>query len=91
MIKKLLTLLLSAVFALSLASPALSAGKEINGVVSKIEGSKLTVLNSTGATETIEIKDPETLKAFKVGDQVSLKDDMVKKEEIQSPAPISKK
>jgi hypothetical protein len=92
MIKRLQTLLVTAVITLSLASPALSTGmgKEVNGVISKIEGSKLTVLVSTGE-ETIEIKDKEVLKTLKVGDQVSMKDSVLTKETTGSPAPGSKK
>jgi hypothetical protein len=93
MIKRLFTLLVTTAFALSLASPALSAAqeKEVNGVVNKIEGSKITVLDSTGNEETIELNDPEALKVLKVGDRISMKDDVVKKEGAQSPAPVSRK
>jgi hypothetical protein len=93
MIKRLLTLLVTAVFTLSLAGPALATGmgKEVNGVVSKITGSKLTVLSSTGNEEIIEVKDQEVLKSLKVGDQVSLKNDTLTKAGAASPVPGSRK
>jgi hypothetical protein len=93
MIKRLFTLFLAAIFTLSLASPALSTGmnKEVNGVVSKIEGSTLTVLDSTGNEEIINAKDQEVLKDLKVGDRVSMKGDMLTKKSAESPAPGSQR
>ena len=92
MTMRLITLLLAAVCTLSLSCPAQSVamGKEVKGTISKIKASNVTVLDSYGNEETIEAKDKEVLKDLKVGDKVSVKDDIVTKESAESPAPGNK-
>lgn len=89
MTKRLLVLLMATLFTLSLASTGLSAGmgKEVKGTVTKIEGSKVTIVDSAGNEKTIEAKDPEMLKDLKSGDRVSVKDGMLTKEGAGSSAP----
>jgi hypothetical protein len=76
-------------FTLSLSSTCLSAGmgKEIKGSVTKIEGSKVSIMDSTGKEKTIEVKNSEAFKDLKVGDQISVKDGMLTKESGGSSAP----
>jgi hypothetical protein len=76
------SLMLSVVvlFALSLAMPGISTGMshEVRGAVTKIEGSKVTVKDSTGTEKTIEAKSSELMN-IKVGDQVEVKDGVLTK------------
>ncbi len=89
MIKRLLVLLAAMAFTVSLASTCLSAGmgKEIKGSVTKIEDSKVTILDSMGNEKTIEVKDSAALLDLKVGDRISVKDGMLTKESGGSSAP----
>jgi len=54
--------------------------EEVRGTVSKIEGTEITVMTTKGEEKTITVSDPETLKDFKVGDRVLIKDGEVIKE-----------
>ncbi len=89
MTKRLLVLLVVVAFTLGLASICLSAGtgKEINGSVVKIEGSKVTILDSSGNKKTIEAKNTAVLRDLKLGDRISVNDGMVTKETGGSSAP----
>jgi hypothetical protein len=89
MIKKILILLAVMTFTLSLAGTCLSAGtgKEIEGAVTKIEGSRVTILDNMGGEMAIEIKDPATLKNLTVGDWISIKGGMLSKESGKSSTP----
>ena len=92
MTMRIITLLLAAVCTLSLSCPALSVamGKEVTGTISKIEGSNVTVLDSYGNEEKIEAKDKRVVKDLKVGDKISVKNDMLTREGVESPAPGNK-
>ena len=79
--RKLFILLVVTVFCLSFASLGLSAGmEELKGVVTKIEGSTVSIKDVLGNERTVEIKNPEALKGLKVGDQAKVTDGMVIKE-----------
>jgi hypothetical protein len=78
--RKLLILLVATVFSLSLASLGISAGDELKGIVTKIEGSTVSITDVLGNEKTVEIKNPEALKVLKVGDQAKVTDGIVKKE-----------
>ena len=77
------------VFTLSLASTCFSAemGKEIKGSVTKIEDSKVTIVDSMGNVKTIEVKNPAALQDLKIGDMISVKDKMLTKESGGPSAP----
>jgi len=77
--KKLIILLMAAIFTLGVAGLSFSA-EEIKGVVSKIEGDKLTILDDKGKQTTSRVGDPMILKDLKVGDRVLVKDGKVTKE-----------
>ena len=77
--KKLIILLMAAIFTLGVAGLSFSA-QEIKGTVSKIEGDKLTILDDNGKQTTISVGDPMILKDLKVGDRVLVKDGKVTKE-----------
>ena len=79
MIKRLVVLLMIAVFTLGVVGLTFSA-QEIKGTVSKIEGDKLTILDDKGKQTTISVGDPMILKDLKVGDRVLVKDGKVTKE-----------
>lgn len=77
------------VFTLSLASLGLSGGGEkgVTGTVTKIEGSKVSILDSMGNEKTIKVTDTEILKDLKVGDHVSIKDGQLIKEKEETKSP----
>ncbi|MDO9123442.1 MAG: hypothetical protein Q7V12_03350 [Deltaproteobacteria bacterium] len=77
--KKLIILLMAAIFTLGVAGLSFSA-QEVKGTVSKIEGDKLTILDDKGKEKTVKVKDLESLKEIKVGDWVLVKDGKVTKE-----------
>ena len=78
--RKLLILLVATIFSLSLASLGISAGDELKGIVTKIDGSTVSITDVLGNEKTVEIKNPEALKGLKVGDQAKVTDGMVIKE-----------
>jgi hypothetical protein len=79
--KKLLVFLVAIVFSLSLASIGLPAGMdELKGIVTKIEGSTISIKDVLGNERTVEIKNPEALKGIKVGDPAKVIDGIVIKE-----------
>jgi hypothetical protein len=78
--RKLLVLLVVTIFSLSLASLGISAGDELKGIVTKIDGSTVSITDVLGNEKTVEIKNPEALKVLKVGDQATVTDGIVKKE-----------
>jgi outer membrane lipoprotein SlyB len=67
--KRLIMLLMAAVFALGLVSPSFSA-QETKGTVAKIEGNQLTIQDDMGKEVTIKVADPKTIRDLKVGDKV---------------------
>ncbi len=79
MIKRLVVLLMVAVFTLGVVGLTFSA-QEIKGTVSKIEGNKLTIVDDMGKEKTVKVEDKESLKEIKVGDRVLVKDGKVTKE-----------
>jgi outer membrane lipoprotein SlyB len=74
------------VFTLSVAGLSFSA-QEVNGTVTKIEGSKLTIMDDVGKEKIVRVKNQESLKEIKLGDRVSIKDGMLTKEAVESPKP----
>jgi outer membrane lipoprotein SlyB len=74
------------VFTLSVAGLSFSA-QEVNGTVTKIEGSKLTIMDDVGKEKIVRVKNQESLKEIKLGDRVSIKDGMLAKEAVESPKP----
>lgn len=78
--RKLLILLAATVFSLSFASLGISAGDELKGIVTKIDGSTVSITDVLGNEKTVEIKNPEALKGLKIGDQAKVTDGIVKKE-----------
>ena len=78
--RKLLILLVVTIFSLSLASLSISAGDELKGIVTKIDGSTVSITDVLGNEKTVEIKNPEALKVLKVGDQAKVTDGIVIKE-----------
>ena len=78
--RKLLILLVATIFSLSLVSLGISAGDELKGIVTKIDGSTVSITDVLGNEKTVEIKNPEALKVLKVGDQATVTDGIVKKE-----------
>jgi outer membrane lipoprotein SlyB len=84
--KRLLILLVAVVFTLSVAGLSFSA-QEVKGTVTKIEGSKLTIMDDVGKEKIVRVKNQESLKEIKLGDRVSIKDGMLAKEAVESPKP----
>ncbi|HKZ57321.1 MAG TPA: hypothetical protein VJ024_06430 [Thermodesulfovibrionales bacterium] len=84
--KRLLILLVAIVFTLSVAGLSFSA-QEVKGTVTKIEGSKLTIMDDVGKEKIVKVKDQESLKEIKLGDRVSIKDGMLTKEAVESSKP----
>jgi len=84
--KRLLILLVAIVFTLSVAGLSFSA-QEVKGTVTKIEGSRLTIMDDVGKEKIVKVKDQESLKEIKVGDRVSIKDGMLTKEAVESSKP----
>ncbi len=84
--KRLLILLVAIVFTLSVAGLSFSA-QEAKGTVTKIEGSKLTIMDNVGKEKIVKVKDQESLKEITLGDRVSVKDGMLTKETVESPKP----
>ena len=79
--RKLHILLVATVFFLSIASLGFSAGmSESKGIVTKIDGSTVSITDVLGNERTVEIKNPEVLKGLKVGDQATVTDGILKKE-----------
>ena len=80
MTKRLIVLLIVMAFALGVVGVSLSAAQEIKGMVTKIEGDKITIQDAAGKQTTVSINDPRTLQDLKVGDTVSIKDGKLTKE-----------
>ena len=78
MIKRLIVLLMVAVFTLGVVGLTFSA-QEVYGTVSKIEGNTLTIVDNMGKEKTVKVEGKESLKV-KVGDRVLVKDGKVTKE-----------
>jgi hypothetical protein len=65
-----------ALFFLGLASPGHSEvlGEEVKGVVTKIDGGKVSIRDFMGDEKTVEPINPEALRNLKVGDRALVKD-----------------
>ena len=81
MIKRLIVLLMVAVFTLGVVGLTFSA-QEIQGTVSQIEGNKLTIVDALGKEKTVKVEDKKSLMEMEigVGDRVLVKDGKVTKE-----------
>lgn len=66
--KRLMILLMVAVFTLGITGLALAA--DIKGTVSKIEGDRLILVDDTGKQMTVKVPDPQAIQGLKVGDKV---------------------
>jgi outer membrane lipoprotein SlyB len=86
--KRLLILLVAIVFTFSVAGLSFSA-QEVKGTVTKIEGSKLTIMDDLGKEKIVKVKNQEGLKEITLGDRVSIKDGMLTKEDVKSPKPAT--
>jgi len=86
--KRLLILLVAIAFTLSVAGLSFSA-QEVKGTVTKIEGSKLTIMDDLGKEKIVKVKNQEGLKEITLGDRVSIKDGMLTKEDVKSPKPAT--
>jgi len=60
----------------------------VSGTITKIDGNKVTVKQADGNEVTVEVKD---VKDIKVGDKVTIKDGIVKKEKGKEGTPAPKK
>jgi hypothetical protein len=74
--KSIIALVVAIIFTFGIATMGLAAG-EVKGTVTKIEGNKVTVKDDKGKETTVEVKE---VKDIKVGDKVTIKDGVVKKE-----------
>ena len=93
--RKLFVFFVIAVFSLGLASAGLSVvgGEEVRGMVTKIDGGKVSIKDSTGDEKTIEPINPEALSTLKVGDRALVKDGILIKEGgagPSAPSPVPK-
>ncbi|GAB6184148.1 selenite/tellurite reduction operon protein ExtJ [Thermodesulfovibrio hydrogeniphilus] len=87
--RKAVALLVAFVFVFGVAFASFAAeAKEVKGTVTKIEGNKVTVKQADGKEVTVEVKDA---KGIKVGDKVTIKDGVVKKEETKKEEKPKKK
>jgi outer membrane lipoprotein SlyB len=77
--KKLMILMMAAVFTIGIVGVSLSA-EEVAGTVSQIEGASVTIMDDNGKQVTVEVKDPDTLAGLMPGDKVVVKDGKVKKQ-----------
>ncbi|MCX8029950.1 MAG: hypothetical protein N3A59_00025 [Thermodesulfovibrionales bacterium] len=82
-IKSIIALMVAIIFTMGLVSMAFAAA-EVKGTVSKVEGNKVTVKDDKGKETTVEVKDA---KDVKVGDKVTIKDGVVKKEAPKKKKP----
>ncbi|MBI5577448.1 MAG: hypothetical protein HY896_13940 [Deltaproteobacteria bacterium] len=92
--RKAVAMLAAAAFILGLGIPGISTAmshEELKGTVTRIEGTRVTIQDNMGMEKTIQATGPEELKNIKIGDHVSFKNGMLKKEaegaEKSSPAP----
>jgi Cu/Ag efflux protein CusF len=67
--KRLISLLMAAVFTLGVMGLAFAA-PEVRGTVAKIEGDRLTIVDDAGKQMTFKVPDPQKIKDLKVGDKV---------------------
>ncbi len=90
MIKKLMVCLMVAAFSFCVAVPGFAA-QIVKGTVVKIEGGKLSIMDSAG--QEVTVSDPAAMEGLKVGDKVIVKDGKVKvikeKEDSSSNAATS--
>lgn len=78
--KRLIVLLMAAVFTFGVVGLSLSA-EEVKGTVTKIEGNAVTIQDDMGGQTVVEVKDQESLMDIKVGDKVVIKGSKLKKED----------
>lgn len=86
--EKHFTYFVIALLFLGLASTGLTAGMgdEGKGTVTKIDGGKVSIKDLTGGEKTIEPTNQDALTGLKVGDRVSVKDGILKKESGAGPS-----
>jgi len=86
--RKLFVFFVIAVFSLGLASAGLSevVGEEVRGMVTKIDGGKVSIKDFMGDEKTIEPINPEALSTLKVGDRALVKDGILIKEGGAGPS-----
>ncbi|GEM_PF-368338 len=75
-------------FALSSFATGHMKAEEVKGTVTKIEGNKLTIKQADGKETTVEVK---STKGIKVGDNVTVKNGVVKKQEEKQKQGETKK
>lgn len=80
--EKHFTYFVIALLFLGLASTGISAGmgEEVKGTITKIDGAKVSIKDLTGGDKTIEPTNQDALTGLKVGDRISVKDGILKKE-----------
>lgn len=76
--KRLIVFLMVTAFIFGVVSMGVSA-QEIKGIVAKIEGDQLTLLDDKGQEKTVKV-DEKSLREVKVGDRVLVKDGKVTKD-----------
>ncbi len=81
--KSIIALIIALIFTFGIVSMAMASG-EVKGIITKIDGNKVTVKDDKGKETTVEVKDP---KGLKVGDKVSIKDGVVTKEAPKKKKP----
>ncbi|MBI5026386.1 MAG: hypothetical protein HZC12_06630 [Nitrospirae bacterium] len=81
--KRILILLMAFVFTFSIAGLSFSKeSAEIKGMVTKVEGNMLIIVDDMGKETAVEVKDA---KDIKVGNRVVVKNGAVTKEPAESP------
>src|SRR5512141_1435594 len=86
--RRLSIVMVLALLSLGLASPGLSGvvGEEVRGMVTKIDGGKVSIKDFMGDEKTIEPKNPEALTTLKVGDRAVVKEGILIKEGGAGPS-----
>lgn len=73
------------------SSYSLGMDEEIKGTVTAIEDAKITIKDFMGVERTVELKNPEALSEFRVGDKAEVKDGiLITKEGSALPPPYQR-
>ena len=89
MIKKIV-ILLAIPFIILVASGngySLGMDEEIKGLITAIEGDRITIKDFMGVEKTVELKNPEALTEFRVGDKAAVKDGILMTKEGSALSP----